>query len=93
MDTYFAGLAGFFIIEDTIMKSGNGDGLMTRPELEALWELCVQKVQSVLRDQFGRQSEVRPFLEVKQHTSVFTRAVAEAGLPEKPMVDFIVAER
>jgi hypothetical protein len=58
-------LAGFFLIEDAVMKSGNE--LMSRSEVETMWDKAVTKVTLILQEQTGYIRDPATFLQVFMH--------------------------
>ncbi|XP_042390972.1 exocyst complex component SEC15B-like [Zingiber officinale] len=67
--TFFAQIAGFFIVEDRILRTGGG--LIARPDVDALWETAVNKMVSVLEDQFSRMQTANHLLLIKDYVSLF----------------------
>ncbi|KAL5713113.1 Exocyst complex component S15B [Ranunculus cassubicifolius] len=66
--TFFAQIAGFFIIEDRVLRTG-GD-LISKFEVENLWETAVSKMCSVLEDQFSRMQTASHLLFIKDYVSL-----------------------
>ena len=65
---YFAQLAGFFIVEDRVLRSARG--LMTSAKTEELWESAISKVAVVMEDQFSRMQDANHLLLVKDYVSL-----------------------
>ncbi|KAF5196122.1 Exocyst complex component sec15b [Thalictrum thalictroides] len=66
--TFFAQIAGFFIIEDQVLRTGGG--LISKFEVENLWETAVSKMCSVLEDQFSRMQTANHLLFIKDYVSL-----------------------
>lgn len=66
--TFFAQIAGFFIIEDRVLRTGGG--LVSKFEVENLWETAVSKMCSVLEDQFSRMQTANHLLFIKDYVSL-----------------------
>lgn len=46
---YFYQVAGFFVVEDTVLSTT--DGLLTKQWVDELWELALSKISEVVRAQ------------------------------------------
>ncbi len=46
---FFSSVAGFFVLEDSIMKGDNE--LMSRAEVDGLFDMATQKVRAVVKEQ------------------------------------------
>ncbi|KAE8692036.1 Exocyst complex component SEC15B [Hibiscus syriacus] len=80
--TFFAQIAGFFIIEDRVLRTGGG--LISKMEVENLWETAVSKMCAVLEDQFSRMQNANHLLLIKDYVSLFGVAeIAEALAADK----------
>ncbi|KAJ0589867.1 putative exocyst complex component EXOC6/Sec15 [Helianthus annuus] len=66
--TFFAQIAGFFIVEDRVLRTGGG--LITKMEVENLWDIAVSKMCSVLEDQFSRMRTANHLLLIKDYVSL-----------------------
>ncbi|CAL1398619.1 unnamed protein product [Linum trigynum] len=66
--TFFAQIAGFFIVEDRVLRTGGG--LISRMEVDNLWETAVSKMCSVLEDQFSRMQTANHLLLIKDYVSL-----------------------
>eukprot|EP01083_Nonionella_stella_P025803 71064_1 len=88
---YFAQLAGFFYIEDNIVKSGNQ--LMTRGDVQILWENALAKIRSVLKSQIDKVSDPKAHLAIKETITLFRTALEASGLFVRPLMEFIYTTR
>jgi hypothetical protein len=75
--SYFAQLAGFFIVEDRVLRSAGG--LMTSARTEQLWELAMSKVTVVMQDQFSRMQDANYLLLVKDYVSLLGATLRRYG--------------
>lgn len=82
-------MAGFFILEVEIIKSGKGDGLMTRTELDALWETALGKMKGLLADKMQSLDELEPYLQVKDTLLVFARTLKNHGFEVHLLYEFV----
>ena len=60
---FFSSVAGFFVLEDSIMKGDNE--LMSRAEVDGLFDMATQKVRAVVKEQTATLSSVKEFLSIK----------------------------
>ncbi|KAJ4967905.1 hypothetical protein NE237_014606 [Protea cynaroides] len=77
--TFFAQIAGFFIVEDRVLRTG-GD-LISKFEVETLWETAVSKMCSVLEDQFSRMQTANHLLLIKDYVSLLSVTLRRYGYP------------
>jgi len=89
--TYFQQLAGFFILEDAILKSGNE--LMARTEVESLWEMAVSKIQGLFGEHMTYLADVDAFLAMKHSLVVFAKTLESYGIVIAPLLDFIASRQ
>lgn len=66
--TFFAQIAGFFIIEDRILRTGGG--LVSRADVDSLWDAAVSKMVAVLEDQFSRMQTANHLLLIKDYVGL-----------------------
>lgn len=67
--TFFAQIAGFFLVEDRVLRTSGG--LVSKFEVDNLWETAVSKMCSVLEDQFSRMQTANHLLFIKDYVSLF----------------------
>ncbi|KAL4312890.1 hypothetical protein GQ457_01G053950 [Hibiscus cannabinus] len=77
--TFFAQIAGFFIVENRVLRTGKG--LISKMDVENLWETAVTKMCSVLDDQFSRMQTANHLLLIKDYVSLFGVALSRVGYP------------
>ncbi|XP_042517301.1 exocyst complex component SEC15B-like [Macadamia integrifolia] len=77
--TFFAQIAGFFIVEDRVLRTGGG--LISKFEVETLWETAVSKMCSVLEDQFSRMQTANHLLLIKDYVSLLSVTLRRYGYP------------
>lgn len=87
---FFQQLVGFFLIEDHVLKTT--DGLITQSGLEALWELVVARIRTVLKECF-ETVRARRLLEIKDYAENFCRALYPHGFEVEPLVNFLDGTR
>ncbi|KAG8475325.1 hypothetical protein CXB51_031936 [Gossypium anomalum] len=89
--TFFAQIAGFFIIEDRILRTGGG--LVSKMEVENLWETAVSKMCSVLEDQFSRMQTANHLLLIKDYVSLLGVTLRRYGYPVDALLDVLSKHR
>jgi hypothetical protein len=89
--TFFAQIAGFFIVEDRILRTGGG--LISKMEVENLWETAVSKMCSVLEDQFSRMQTANHLLLIKDYVSLLGVTLRRYGYPVDALLDVLSKHR
>ncbi|XP_050237144.1 exocyst complex component SEC15B [Mercurialis annua] len=89
--TFFAQIAGFFIVEDRILRTGGG--LISRMDVENMWETAVSKMCSVLEDQFSRMQTANHLLLIKDYVSLLGVTLRRYGYPVDALLDVLSKHR
>ncbi|EEF39290.1 exocyst complex component SEC15B [Ricinus communis] len=89
--TFFAQIAGFFIVEDRILRTGGS--LISRMDVENLWETAVSKMCSVLEDQFSRMQTANHLLLIKDYVSLLGVTLRRYGYPVDALLDVLSKHR
>lgn len=89
--TFFAQIAGFFIVEDRILRTGGG--LISKMEVENLWDTAVNKMCSVLEDQFSRMQTASHLLLIKDYVSLLVVTLRRFGYPIDALLDVLSKHR
>ncbi|OVA12700.1 Exocyst complex subunit Sec15-like [Macleaya cordata] len=89
--TFFAQIAGFFIVEDRILRTGGG--LISKHEVENLWETAVTKMCSVLEDQFSRMQTANHLLLIKDYVSLLGVTLRRYGYLVDSLLDVLSKHR
>ncbi|CAN6561538.1 unnamed protein product [Malus baccata var. baccata] len=89
--TFFAQIAGFFIVEDRIVRTGGG--LVSKLEVENLWETAVSKMCAVLEDQFSRMQTANHLLLIKDYVSLLGVTLRRYGYLVDPLLDVLSKHR
>lgn len=88
---YFAQVAGFFIVEDRVLRTAGG--LMTSVQVENLWETAVAKMIAVVEDQFSRMQTANHLLIVKDYVSLLCATLRRYGYQVDPLLDVLDKNR
>ncbi|EYU42226.1 hypothetical protein ABFS82_O001300 [Erythranthe guttata] len=89
--TFFAQIAGFFIVEDRVLRTGGG--LISKIEVENLWDTAVSKMCSVLEDQFSRMQTANHLLLIKDYVSLLGVTLRRFGYPIDALLDVLSKHR
>lgn len=89
--TFFAQIAGFFIVEDRVLRTGGG--LISKWEVENLWEMAISKMCSVLEDQFSRMQTANHLLLIKDYVSLLGVSLRRFGYPVDALLDVLSKHR
>ncbi|CBI36878.3 unnamed protein product, partial [Vitis vinifera] len=89
--TFFAQIAGFFIVEDRVLRTSGG--LILKMDVENLWETAVSKMCSVLEDQFSRMQTANHLLLIKDYVSLLGVTLRRYGYPVDPLLDVLSKHR
>ncbi|KAK3255465.1 hypothetical protein CYMTET_35352, partial [Cymbomonas tetramitiformis] len=75
---YLMQLAGFFVVEDQVMRAT--DGLVNRDQLHVLWEGAMQLLNPLLEAQFASMTTMPEVLLVCDFVSLFAATMQRYGL-------------
>ncbi|XWS46627.1 hypothetical protein CRYUN_Cryun14cG0084800 [Craigia yunnanensis] len=89
--TFLAQIAGFFIVEDRVLRTGGG--LISKMEVENLWDTAVSKMCSVLEDQFSRMQTANHLLLIKDYVSLLGVTLRRYGYPVDALLDVLSKHR
>ena len=84
---FFSSVAGFFVLEDSIAKGDNE--LMSRAEVDGLFDLAVQKVRAVVKEQTAALSSVKEFLSLKTGVVVLRETMDSYGMRVGGLLDLM----
>ncbi|XP_075641723.1 exocyst complex component SEC15B [Castanea sativa] len=89
--TFFAQIAGFFIVEDRVLRTSGG--LISKMEVENLWETAMSKMCGVLEDQFSRMQTANHLLLIKDYVSLLGVTLRRYGYPVDALLDVLSKHR
>ncbi|CAN0910230.1 Exocyst complex component SEC15A [Linum grandiflorum] len=76
--TYLAQIAGYFIVEDRVLRTGNG--VLSSDQVETMWETAVNKVTSLLDHQFNSHADsATHLLLVKDYVTLLADTLQQYG--------------
>ncbi|KAL6539655.1 Exocyst complex component S15A [Orobanche hederae] len=75
--TFLAHIAGYFIVEDRVLRTASG--LFSPTELETMWETALSKVTAILEQQFSHMDVASDLLLVKDYVTLFGATLRQYG--------------
>lgn len=75
--TFFAQIAGFFIVEDRVLRTAGV--LLVADQVETMWETAVAKTTSLLEEQFSSMESATHLLLVKDYVTLFGSTLRQYG--------------
>ncbi|KAE9621141.1 hypothetical protein Lal_00019651 [Lupinus albus] len=85
--TFFAQIAGFFIVEDRVLRTSGG--LLAADQVETMWETAVAKMTSVLEEQFSCMDSATHLLLVKDYVTLLGSTLGQYGYEIGTLLDVI----
>ncbi|KAL1294626.1 hypothetical protein HN51_055400 [Arachis hypogaea] len=85
--TYFAQIAGFFIVEDRVLRTTGG--LLTADQVDTMWETAVTKMTSVLEEKFSLMDSATHLLLVKDYVVLFGSTLRQCGREIGTLLDML----
>lgn len=75
--TFLAQIAGFFIVEDRVLRTAGG--LLVADQVETMWETAVTKISSLLDEQFSHMDSATHLLLVKDYVTLLASTLRQYG--------------
>ncbi|XP_031287672.1 exocyst complex component SEC15A-like [Pistacia vera] len=75
--TFLAQIAGYFIVEDRVLRTAGG--LLLPDQVETMWDTAVTKMTSVLDEQFSHMDSVTHLLLVKDYVTLLGATLKQYG--------------
>ncbi|KAH6824901.1 exocyst complex component sec15A [Perilla frutescens var. hirtella] len=89
--TFLAHIAGYFIVEDRVLRTAGG--LLSPTELETMWETAVVKVTSILEEQFSQMDAASHLLLVKDYVTLFGATLRQYGYEVATILETLNSSR
>ncbi|KAL6997759.1 Exocyst complex component S15A [Sarracenia purpurea var. burkii] len=89
--TFLAQIAGYFIVEDRVLRTAGG--LLLSTQVETMWETAVTKVMSVLDDQFSHMDTASHILLVKDYVTLLGTTLRQYGYEVGPILEILNSSR
>ncbi|RWV99135.1 hypothetical protein GW17_00037974 [Ensete ventricosum] len=84
---FFAQIAGFFIMEDRVLRTSRG--LLSESQVESLWDSAMSKMKSVLEDQFSHTNTANHLLLIKDFVTLFAATLSRHGYQVTPLLEVL----
>ncbi|KAF3326320.1 exocyst complex component SEC15A-like protein [Carex littledalei] len=88
---FLAQVAGFFIVEDRVLRSAGG--LLTEEQVESTWDTAIAKITAILEDQFARLDTASHLLLIKDYVSLLGATLKRYGYRVGPLMDILDKSR
>lgn len=88
---FFAQIAGFFVVEDRILRTAGG--LISPIQVETIWDMAVAKMSSILEDQFSRMQVASHLLLIKDYVTLLGATLRRYGYQVDPLLDALDKNR
>lgn len=85
--TFLAQIAGYFIVEDRVLRTAGG--LLLPDQLETMWETAVAKIASVLEEQFSHMDSATHLLLVKDYVTLLGATLRQYGYEVGPVLEVL----
>ncbi|XP_054820179.1 exocyst complex component SEC15A-like [Prosopis cineraria] len=85
--TFFAQIAGHFIVEDRVLRTAKG--LLVADQVEKMWEIAVAKITSLLDEQFSCMDSATHILLVKDHVTLLASSLRQYGYDVGPLLEVL----
>ncbi|KAF2288789.1 hypothetical protein GH714_013462 [Hevea brasiliensis] len=83
--SFFAQIAGYFILEDRLLRTGGG--VLLADQVETMWDTAVTKITSVLEEQFSRMDSATHLLLVKDYVTLLGATLRQYGYEVGQILD------
>lgn len=89
--TYLAQIAGYFIVEDRVLRTA-GDLLLAN-QVESMWETALAKLTSTLENQFSQMDTASHLLLVKDYVTLLSATLRQYGYDVGPILEALTKSR
>ncbi|OWM73098.1 exocyst complex component SEC15A-like [Punica granatum] len=83
--SYFAQIAGHFIVDDRVTRTAGG--LLVADQIEMMWVRAVAKMVSALNDQFSRMDSTTHLLLIKDYVALLAATLRQYGYEVGPLIE------
>lgn len=83
--TFLAQIAGYFIVEDRVLRTAGG--LLLTEQVETMWETASAKMLSVLEEQFSHMDSTTHLLLVKDYVTLLGFTLRQYGYEVAPLLE------
>ncbi|KAL9689172.1 hypothetical protein QQ045_033606 [Rhodiola kirilowii] len=83
--TFLAQIAGYFIVEDRVLRTAGG--LLVADQVETMWDTAVSKMTAVLEEQFSHIESASHLLMVKDYVTLLASTLRKYGYEVTPLLE------
>lgn len=84
---FFAQIAGFFIVEDRVLRTAGG--LLSESQVETIWDTAAAKMTLILESQFSRLDTASHLLLIKDFVTLLGATLRRCGYKVTPLLDVL----
>ncbi|XP_072974495.1 exocyst complex component SEC15A [Typha angustifolia] len=84
---FFQQIAGFFIIEDRVLRTAGG--LLSESQVETIWDTAISKMTAILEDQFSHTDTASYLLLIKDFVTLLGATLTRYGYRVQPLLDIL----
>lgn len=85
--TLLAQIAGYFIVEDKVLRTAGG--LLVEDQVETMWETALSKMTSMLDMQFSHMKSATHLLLIKDYVTLVGSTLRKYGYDISPLLDVL----
>ncbi|XP_068662529.1 exocyst complex component SEC15A [Aristolochia californica] len=85
--TFFAQIAGYFIVEDRVLRTAGG--LLSASQVETIWDTALAKMTSVLEENFSRMDTASHLLLIKDYVTLLGATLRRYGYQVTPLLEVL----
>ncbi|CAL5208854.1 unnamed protein product [Lathyrus oleraceus] len=85
--TLLAQIAGYFIVEDKVLRTAGG--LLVEDQVEIMWETALSKMTSMLDMQFSHMNSATHLLLIKDYVTLVGSTLRKYGYDISPLLDVL----
>ncbi|KAF6149384.1 hypothetical protein GIB67_016922 [Kingdonia uniflora] len=89
--TFFAQIAGYFIVEDRVLRTAGG--LLSTNQVETVWETAITKMTSILEEHFSRMETASHLLLIKDYVTLVGATLRRYGYQVGPLLEALDKSR
>lgn len=84
---FFTQIAGFFIVEDRVLRTAGG--LLSESQVETIWDTALAKMTSILENQFSRMDTASHLLLIKDFVTLLGATLRRCGYRVTPLLEVL----
>ncbi|CAN6443434.1 unnamed protein product [Victoria cruziana] len=89
--TFFAQVAGYFIIEDRVLRTAGN--LLSVEQVESVWDSTVSKVASLVEEHFSHMDSANDLLVIKDNVTLLASTLKRFGYPVSSLLEVLSNSR